>query len=148
MKRKPISTKENIFNHMLLEEVLISGIFIGIVVFAIWYILINKLSLDVSVARGYIMMLMVFIQNIHVFNCRSEKESAFSIPLRNNPLIVFTIFGSIFLQIIVMEVPVLSKYLKTSPIPYQHMFMLILLGLVILIVMEMYKLIKYSKKKI
>ena len=76
-----------------------------------------------------------------------ETESAFLIPLRKNPLIVITAFGSILLQIIVMEVPALSMYLKTSPIPYQHMFMLMLFGLGILIVMEIYKMIRYSKKK-
>ena len=57
-----------------------------------------------------------------------------------------TAFGSILLQIVVMEVPVLSKYLKTSPIPYSHMSMLLLFALLILIVMEGYKLIRYSKK--
>ena len=146
MKRKPISTKENIFNRMLFEEVFISGIVIGIIVFGIWYVLIKKLNIDVSVARGYIMVLMVFIQNIHAFNCRSETESTFSIPLRDNPLIVLTVFGSILLQIIVMEIPYLSNLLKTSIIPYQHIFLLISYAMVILIAMEIYKLIRYSKK--
>ena len=148
MKKKPISTKENIFNRMLIEEVLISGIFIGIIVFGIWYILINKLSLDIKLARGYIMVLMVFIQNIHVFNCRSETESTFTISLRSNPLIIITAFGSIILQIIVMELPTLCNFLKASPIPYQHMFVLISFSLTILIAMEIYKLIRYSKNKV
>jgi magnesium-transporting ATPase (P-type) len=147
MKRNPIKTTENIFNRKLLEEVLISGLFIGIIVFGIWCALINGLHLDVTVARGYIMVLMVFIQNIHVFNCRSETESAFNIPLKDNPLIVITVFGSILLQIIVMEVPQLSKYLKTTSIPYSDMFILLLFGMIILVVMETYKLIKYSKKR-
>ena len=147
MMRKPISTKENIFNRMLLEEVLISGIFIGIIVFSVWYILIKKLSLPLTIARGYIMVLMVFIQNIHVFNCRSETESAFTISLRSNPLIILTAFGSILLQIIVMEVPILSSFLKTSPVPYSHLFVLISFALTVLIAMEIYKLIRYAKKK-
>ena len=146
MKKDPIKTTENIFNRTLLEEVLVSGLFIGIIVFSVWYVLINYLHIDVNLARGYIMVLMVFIQNIHVFNCRSETESAFNIPLRGNLLIVITAFGSILLQIIVMEVPFLSKFLKTSSIPYQHIFMLLLFGLTILIIMEIYKLLKYSKK--
>ena len=147
MKKKPISPPENIFNRMLFEEVFISGIIIGIIVFGIWYVLINKIGLETSIARGYIMVLMVFIQNIHVFNCRSETNSTFNISLRSNPLIVLTAFGSILLQIIVMEVPVLSNFLKTSPIPYQHIFLLISYAMVILIAMEVYKLIRYSKKR-
>ena len=147
MERKPISTNDSIFNRTLLEEVLVSGFFIGIIVFGVWYILINKLNLEVNVARGYIMVLMVFIQNIHVFNCRSETESAFTIPLWSNPFIVMTAFGSILLQIIVMEVPMLSNFLKTSPIPYRHMLLLISFAVIILIIMEVYKLIRYSKKR-
>lgn len=147
MKRKPISPTESIFNRMLCEEVLVSGILIGIIVFIVWFILIKMLKMELTMARGYIMVLMVFIQNIHVFNCRSETESAFNISIRSNPLIVFTIFGSIILQIIVMEVPALSSYLKTSPIPYNHMFILLLFAIIILIAMELYKLIKYKIKE-
>lgn len=146
MKRKPIEKNENIFNRSLIEEVVISGLFIGIIVFSVWYVLINKLNINVDMARGYIMVLMVFIQNIHVFNCRSETESAFNIPLKSNPLILITTFGSILLQIVVMEIPFLSKYLKATSIPFTQMFVLLLFGLTILIIMEMYKLIKYSKK--
>ena len=147
MKRKPLDPNENIFNKMLLSEVLLSGIVIGIIVFIVWYILIEKLEMNVIEARGYIMVLMVFIQNIHVFNCRSETESAFNIPLRSNPLIVLTIFGSVALQILVMEIPALSHYLKAEPIPYPHMFILLCFAFVILIIMEIYKMIKYHQDK-
>ena len=145
MDEKPINSKESIFNKALREEIMISGLTIGLIVFALWYFLINVVRMDVSEARGYIMALMVFIQNIHVFNCRSETKSAFTVSLRNNPIIGFTIFGSILLQIIVMEVPVLSEYLKVKPISYSHMLALLIFSFIILIVMEGYKLIKKRK---
>ena len=47
------------------------------------------MKMDVEIARGYIMLLMVFMQNIHVFNCRSEKQSAFKVPIKKNKLILF-----------------------------------------------------------
>ena len=142
MKRKPISPKENIFNRELLSEVIYSGFIIGIIVFIVWYILINKLNMEITLARGYIMALMVFIQNVHVFNCRSERLSAFKISLKSNPLIIFTVFGSIFLHIIVMESSYLSEFLKVKPIPYNHMFFLVAFSLIILIAMEIYKMLK------
>ena len=142
MKRKPVSPNENIFNKELLSEVLYSGFFIGMIVFLVWYILVKEVRMEIGIARGYIMVLMVFIQNIHVFNCRSERESAFSMSLRTNPLLLVTVLGSIILQIIVMEIPVLGQFLKVSPIPYSHMFILIAFALIILIAMEVYKMIK------
>lgn len=146
MKQKPISPNENIFNKTLLSEVLTSGLTIGFIVFFVWNLLINHMHMEIYIARGYIMALMVFIQNIHVFNCRSEKSSTFSIPLRNNPLIVLTVFCSILLQIFVMEIPSLSKFLKVATVPYNHMFFLFLFAIIILIAMEIYKAIKYHKR--
>ena len=139
-----VSRNESIFNKTLVSEVLFSGFLIGIIVFIVWFILIKKVRMDLALARGYIMVLMVFIQNIHVFNCRSEKNSAFNIPLRRNKFILFTIVFSVLLQIIVMEIPFLSNFLKTQPIPWSHMFILLSFALIILIAMEVYKLIKYK----
>ena len=139
MKERPRNPKESIFNKSLLQEIIVSALVIGVIVFIVWYFLLKTLNMDVSVARGYIMALMVFIQNIHVFNCRSEHKSAFSIPIKNNPLIVGGVIFSILLQIIVMELPFMSTFLKTVSIPFIHLVFLFGIALVVLIIMEVYK---------
>lgn len=145
MNEKPRNPKEPLFDKILFQEIVISGLIIGILVFSVWYYLINILNMDISVARGYIMALMVFIQNIHVFNCRSEKRSALSISLKSNKLIVYGVVCSILLQIIVMETPFLATFLQTSSLPFIDLIYLFLLSIVILIILEIYKLIKYRK---
>ncbi len=145
MNVKPRSPKENLFNKDLIEEVLLSGIIIGLLVFIIWVYLIKVLNFDVSVARGYIMALMVFIQNIHVLNCRSEENSVFS--LKKNKFVIFSIVSAIVLQIIVMEVPLLSHMFKTESIPILNLIILFIISLSILLVMELYKMLKYKKNK-
>lgn len=144
MKEPPRSPKESLFNKSLIKEVLVSGLTIGILVFIIWDYLINVLNMDISVARGYVMAFMVFIQNMHVLNCRSEVESTFKVPLKN-PLVIVTIIGAIVLQIIVIEVPILSKFLKTESIPILHLIYLFMLSTIILLTMEIYK---YINKKL
>ncbi len=143
MKEKPRNPKESIFDKDLLIEVLLSGLTIGIIVFSVWYFLLTKLNMEVSLARGYIMVLMVFMQNIHVFNCRSEKQSAFKMSIKDNPLIVFSIVLAIVLQIIIMEVPILSHFLQTSTVPITDMLILLMISSIILFVMELYKMIRY-----
>lgn len=143
MKEKPRDPKESIFDKDLLIEVLLSGLTIGIIVFSVWYFLLTKLNMEVSLARGYIMVLMVFMQNIHVFNCRSEKQSAFKMSIKDNPLIVFSIVVAIILQIIIMEVPILSHFLQTSTVPITDMLILLMISSIILFVMELYKMIRY-----
>ena len=143
MKEPPRNPKESLFDKSLLEQTLVSGTVIGLLLFGIWYYLINIVKMDAAIARGYVMTLMVFIQNIHVFNCRSEKNSAFSIPLKNNKFVVWGVIGSIVLQIIVMEVDILSKLLQTVSIPVIHLIGLFALALIILVVVEVYKKIRF-----
>lgn len=73
MKEKPRNPKESIFNSLLIKELLLSGLYIGLVVFGLWIYLLDVLGMDISHARSYVLILMVFFQNVHVFNCRSEK---------------------------------------------------------------------------
>jgi len=142
MKEKPRSPKDTIFNSEMLSEVILSGIVIGLIVFGVWVYLINYIHMDEMLARGYIMVLMVFIQNIHVFNCRSERESAFKVSLKNNPLVLFSILSAITLQIIVMEVPLFSEFLQVKPIPLIEIMEMLIYAFIVLIVMEIYKIFK------
>ena len=139
MEEPPRSPDEPLFDKSLFREVIVAGLTIGIVVFLTWYYLINFVHMDINVARGYIMALMVFIQNIHVFNCRSEKHSALSVPITSNKIILFGVLGSVLLQVIVMEVPFLSKFLSTTPVPVLDMFYLFLTGTIVFFVLEIYK---------
>jgi len=146
MEEKPKDPASSLFDKSLFTNILVSGFTIGIIVFIVWYYLIKIFNMDVEIARGYIMALMVFIQNIHVFNCRSESNSAFTIPLRNNKLIVGGVICSVLLQIIVMESSVLSSFLSTSKIPFNHLIYLFAIAILVLIIIEIYKGIKNSIK--
>jgi len=147
MKEKPRNPKEPLFDKSLFKSIIVSGLTIGLLVFGLWYYLINIAKMDVVVARGYVMALMVFIQNIHVFNCRSEKNSAFSVPINSNKLILVAVISSIILQVVVMEVSVISKFLQTVSIPILPLLFLFMVASIVLWVLEVYKYInkKYSR---
>ena len=145
MNKPPIKTNDTLFNKELFSEVFVSGLFIGVLVFLVWKYLLDS-GMEVGVARGYIMALMVFIQNIHVLNCRSEDESFFKVHLKGNVLIPIVIVGSILLQVIVMESPILSKMLKTVSIPFMDCVFLFVISLSILVVVEIYKYFKRCLK--
>ena len=147
LKEPPRSPKESIFDKPLLKEILVSGLIIGGIVIGTWVFLLNHLGVETAVARGYIMALMVFIQNIHVFNCRSELRSAFKVPIKSNWLVVAGVIVSIILQFIVMEVPFLSEFLQTSSVPLVHLLALFALALIVLIALEIYKAIIRASKR-
>ena len=145
LKQKPRNPKESIFDLPLLREIIVSATVISLVAFVAFWAFINIFQMDVVAARGYALCLMVFIQNVHVFNCRSERRSAFSVPIKTNPVMLFGIAGTLLLQAIVMEVPLFSAILQTVSIPFLHMLALFGTALLILVVMEFYKQIASRK---
>ena len=116
----PRSTDESLFSKDLIKEVLLFGIVIAIMIFSIWKYLIDR-NTTILLARSIVMLVMVFIQNIHVLNCRSEKNSIFMTPLFDNPLVLVTIIGAIILQIIVIKVPILATFLKVTNLSFNVM---------------------------
>lgn len=146
MDEKPRSPKESIFDKLMFQEVVCAGLTMGVSVFLLWIFLIDVIDMDVTMARGYVMMLMVFMQNLHAINCRSEKISAFKMPISRNWLIVFSISSSILLQIFVMENSFLSSILGTQSMPFVDVCIMFLCSLPILIVMEIFKFIKSKRR--
>lgn len=142
MRKKPTDASTDLFDKTLVSEILISGLSIGFIVFGLWFYLLNIVHMDVSIARGYVMALMIIIQNVHAFNCRSENKSVFSISLFSNYIFLIGVVGSIILGLAVLEIPGLSVFLKTSHIPFVHLLYLVGLGLLVLVIMEVYKKIK------
>lgn len=141
LREKPRNPKESIFDKTLLHKILFSSAIITAVIFSLYYYLVNVAKVDIVVARSYTMCLMVFIQNVHAFNCRSEKQSAFKISLRSNPVFLFGIAGTIILQLFVMEVPLLSNFLQTISMPPALVAQFFVYALSILIAVELYKLV-------
>ena len=146
MNEKPRNPKESIFDKMMIEQVLLSGLTIGLIVFFTWYFLNTRTNFSVEKSRGFIMMLMVFLQNFHVLNCRREKESFFKVPIASNWFIVISIGLAIISQVLVSNVSLLAKFLKIDVISVSEGLIVILLSIPILVIMEVYKLIKYGGK--
>ena len=96
---------------------------------------------DLLTARSIIMLIMVFVQNFHVLNCRSEKESVFKTPILSNPLIIMTIIGAILLQLVMISVPILARFLKINSLSFNTIMMSFVFSLIIIVVAEVYKLI-------
>ncbi len=139
MNRKPRKTNERIFNKLLIQETLISGISIGLIVYVIWFILIKTTTIDIHLARSYILVLMVFMQNIHVFNCRSEETSAFKVKLKDNKFIIAAILLTLLLQTYAIHNEFISNMLNIQVMPYIDILLMFILAIPILLIMELFK---------
>jgi magnesium-transporting ATPase (P-type) len=142
MKRKPRRPGEGIFDTQMVSQTVVSGLTIGAVAFAFWYWMINVEGIAEPEARNSLLLLMVLLQNVHVFNCRSESTSAFKVPLRRNYLLVLGVIAAQGIHLLSMHIPVMERILGTDTVPVKQWFALFALALSVLVVMEIFKLIK------
>jgi magnesium-transporting ATPase (P-type) len=144
LKRKPRAPNEPIFDALMVRETLISGAFMGGVAFLFWYWAIAQ-GLGEFQARNLLLFLMVAFENVHVFNCRSEAASAFSIPLRNNWPVVAAAVGAQLVHIGAAFVPGLRETLEVAPISLEAWLLLVPLAGSVLLVMELDKLLRRGR---
>ncbi|MBE7075745.1 MAG: HAD family hydrolase [Clostridiales bacterium] len=147
MSDKPRSTKESLFTKSMVAQCLVMGGVIGLIVFGAWMIFTRVLNLDIVTARSLVMALMVFMQNAHAINCKSEKRSIFKMSHKSNWFFAVSILGSIGLQILFMEVSALSQLLELATVPYTTLLILLAVSLFVFVVCELYKLIIRAKDK-
>lgn len=147
MKRKPRKTDEKLFDVQMIRQTLISGLVIGSLAIGLWVYLIRVLQMPEFSARNLVLVLMVLLQNLHVFNCRSENVSAFRVPIRRNVVLVFGVIAAQGIHLLSMNLPFMQKVLSVEPISPDRWMRLFGLALPIVIVMEVYKLIKYLIRK-
>lgn len=145
MLQPPRKTTESIFDNMMVKQILVSALTMGGIAFGYWYYLNNYTELSEYYARDLILLLMVFLQNFHVFNCRSERVSAFKVPISKNYMLVFGVLAAQGIHILSMHIPFMQKILRIEPIAWSEWFSILLLAIPMIVVMEVFKL--FNRKK-
>ena len=139
MKRPPRKPSEKIFNPLMINQTIVSGATIGLIVFGLWYYLNTYTKMDEIHARNLILLLMVFMQNIHVFNARSERVSAFKVPLKRNIILVFGVMAAQGIHILSMQIPFMQNILRVEPVTFSEWLYILALAIPIILVMEVFK---------
>ena len=147
MQRPPRLPNEGIFIKLMISQTLVSGIVMGILAFSTWHFLLMR-GMGVSEARNSVLLLMVLLENVHVFNCRSERVSAFRVPFRRNPLLIGGVLTAQSIHILSMHLPFMQNVLDIQPVSWIEWFRLLVLAGVLLLAMELFKLIKKPRKTI
>lgn len=139
MQKPPRSPSEGVFNRLMLGEVGVAGLTIGLVTFVVWLYLLYGTDLGEVAARNYVLLLMVFFENVQVFACRSEYESAFRVPVRNNYFLFAAVLGAQGIHIAALYLPFLQRLLGTAPVAFLNWLLLLALALSTLLTSELFK---------
>ena len=146
MKRKPRKTNEKIFNPLMIKQTVVSGLAMAAVAFGIWYWLNNYTQLSEFSARNIVLLSVVFMQNFHVFNCRSEFSSVFRTPLKRNIILVFGVIVAQGIHVLSMQIPFMQNILRIEPVSFTTWLYVLAFGSIIILVMEIFKLFLNKKQ--
>ena len=139
LKRKPRPPDEPIFNRLMIQETLVSGGYIGLVAFALYFVMINTFGVNENEARNLVLLQMVLFENVHAFSCRSETRSLLTVPLRHNPLLILAVIAAQGVHIAAMYIPGLSDVLGVQPVSLESWGILLGIAASLLVVDELAK---------
>lgn len=141
MERMPRKPSEGIFNKIMSKQLLVSGFVIGSIAFGYWFYLIEYQKMDEYHARSLVLLLMVFLQNFHIFNCRSERKSTFKISIAKNYWLIVLVLAAQAFHITSMYIPFMQGILRIEPITLSEWLTVLTLAFPIILAMELFKLI-------
>lgn len=139
MNKKVKKKDEKIFNKLLVNEIIVSSLVMAIIEFVVYIYLIKVKNYNIELIRSILLTLMVFMENVHIFNCRSENISITKIPLKNNKFLISSIIITSLIQIIIVSYQSLSSFFKMATINIGTILILLLLTIPLLLAMEIFK---------
>ncbi len=141
MRRNPRKTSKGIIDSLMVQQTLVSGLTIALISFFVWFYLIS-MGFQLDESRNIVLILMVLLENIHALNCRSERRSVFRIPIKNNYILIFGILCAQAIHLICMHIPIMQDVLSINPISFALWGQLLLFAIILLVVMEGFKLVR------
>ena len=130
MAEKPRKRSESVFSNGLGAAVITRGMLIGLSVLGAFTTVLG-FNRNVAEARTAAFLALVFTQLVHVFECKSETKTLFSINLFNNMKLIWAVLSSAVIVLNTVYIPALSVIFKTVPLDAKSM--LAVLGFTIVV---------------
>jgi len=138
LARKPRPPSQPIFDRRMIEQVILSGAFIGLGAFVFFDWALSAGWTEAQ-ARNMLLLLMVCFENAHVFNCRSETRSVTQMPLSSNWLLVGLTAAAQGIHIAALYIPGVNTVLQVEPLPPEAWATVVPIALGLVLMMETYK---------
>ena len=131
--------KQKIFDNLMIKEITISAIIMSVIEFLFYVYLYKIKNLDIVLVRSYLLTFMVFMENIQIFNCRSESISMFKLSGTNNRFLIISIIITLCIQAIIVRIPEAAGFFGLTTIPIQNIGMLFWGTIPLIVGMEIFK---------
>ncbi len=136
MNREPVNSKKGIFADGLWNKIAVEGIMIGILTLVAFSVGNKYFGLEVGRTMAFLSI--GFLELIHSFNIKSEK-SIFKTGIFENKYLVGSFVLGIFIQTIVVIIPILANIFEVVPLNFTQWIITICISLIPIPVMEIQK---------
>lgn len=145
-RRRPRSPDEGVLDYMLLERLVVVGIWLAIGTLGVfwWVNFYRGESLDL--ARVAALTTLVLFQKVHVFNCRSEDVSIFKKNPLENKVLVIGVLASLGVHIAALYIPWTQRLLHFEPLSWQIWLISIAVASTAIVVNELHKWLRPRKQ--
>lgn len=125
MEKPPRKATDGFFSGGLLTRVFFRGILIGFCTLGC-FVCMLRLGYTVNVARTGALVTLVVSQLVHVFECKNEKRTIFTVNYFSNPYLLLSVLISLIVIICSVYLPVFQVIFSTVPLTAKQL--LIALG--------------------
>ena len=143
LRQAPRKPKEPIFNRLMIERIMVSAWWMGLLAFGAFYWFYHH-GHTVEQSRNMALLLMVLFENIQTLNSRSERHFIISDFFRNK-LLLWSILAAQGIHIIAMHVPLFQSVLHIMPVSLSDWLVLLVLAMSLLGIGELHKLFMYKR---
>ncbi len=129
MTRKPRGGDESVFSNGLLTTIIFRGFLIGLTTLAV-FVTFLKHGSGIDVARTAALFALIITQLFHVFECKSETRSLFSVHYFNNFKLLGAVLISMLVTLATIYVPQMRLVFKTVPLSIGELLVVICYALI------------------
>ena len=115
MEKRPRRRNESVFSGGLLTTILFRGCLIGLTTLAVFVTFFDRYQ-NVEIARTAAFLTLVLTQLIHVFECKSETKTIFSVPYFNNLKLIGAVLLSAAVVFAAIYLPACQPIFSTVPL--------------------------------
>jgi Ca2+-transporting ATPase len=144
LDRPPRNPKEGVLSGLMIQRTFLVGIILAA---GTVFMFVSELNAGASLekARTVALTTMVFFQFYQAFNCRSERQSIFKVPLMSNPFLFLSMVAAFFAQLAVLYVPFLQWIFRTVPLTITEWAEIAVVTVTVVVVVETDKWIRRRK---
>ena len=148
MRQPPRRPDDRLLDRERLLAIGGQGLMMAVIALGAFAYCLYSLGQDLEQARTVAFTVMVLVQLVHAFNCRSADHSIFRLGVTTNPQLLWAFGLSLGAQVGILVVPAAASLFKVGPLPPADWGLIALLGLLPFVIMELWKFFRSSKTNI